>query len=120
MSYVKSDGTYVYSIPFPPLPSAARTISDSSAAVETAGMSLSGLLLDVTAVTGTNPTLTVSVEVSRDGATWYSGGSYAVATAVSQQVKNFIHLDRWVRLTWVIGGTATPTFTFSLSGGELT
>lgn len=97
--------------------SAARTATAAGTALEIADKGAVRLLLDVTAVTGTNPTLDVTIETSYDGSTgWTSLGTFTQNTAVSSQRKNFSGADRFVRASWVIGGTATPTFTFSIVG----
>lgn len=72
------------------------------------------LFLDVTAASGTTPTLDVTVEGSRDGSTWYTLGTFAQKTAVSTERKSF-PCDRFVRTRRVIGGT-TPSFTYSITG----
>lgn len=119
MPYVESDGTYVNTEAFPPVVSAARTATGSSAAVETGQWDvLRGLLLDVTAVSGTTPTLTVTVETSADSSTWYTVASFVQRTAAGTERKSFPGLDRWARLTWTVGGT-TPSFTFAITSGEL-
>lgn len=119
MPYTRSDGTYVHTETFPAVASAARTATGSSPAVEVGALAaLRGLLLDITAASGTSPTITVAVETSSDSATWYTVGSFAQRTGVASERKSFSGLDRFVRLTWTIGGT-TPSFTFSVTAGEL-
>lgn len=73
------------------------------------------LTLNVTAASGTSPSLTVNVQTSEDGATWSAVASFAAATATGTQRKVFTGLDRYFRATWTISGT-TPSFTFSVSG----
>ena len=96
--------------------SAARTATGTGAAVEVADRGSVRLLLDVTAASGTTPTLDVTIETSYDGSTgWTSLGTFTQKTAVSSQRKNFGGADRFVRASWTIGGT-TPSFTFSVDG----
>lgn len=96
--------------------SAARTATGSGTAQEIADRGAVRLLLDVTAASGTTPTLDVTVETSYDGSTgWTSLGTFTQNTAVSSQRKNFSGADRFVRASWVIAGT-TPSFTFSIVG----
>jgi tetrahydromethanopterin S-methyltransferase subunit B len=73
--------------------------------------------LDVTAVSGTTPTLDVLVETAEDnaGQSARSLGSFPQKTGVSNDRKSFAGLDNYYRLTWTIAGT-TPSFTFSLVG----
>jgi hypothetical protein len=117
VSYQKTDGTYVYTEPFV-VASAARTTSSNSAAVEVGNRShLRGLLLTVSAASGTTPTLDVQVQTSNDGSTGWTivGTAFTQATGTTTQRKTFSSLDRFVRVAWTLGGT-TPSFTFSLAG----
>jgi hypothetical protein len=96
--------------------SAARTATGQGAAVALGDRGTLRLLLDVTAASGTGPTLDVTVETSFDGATgWRSLGTFAQKTAVASERKSFPGCDRYVRATWTVGGT-TPSFTFSVAG----
>lgn len=95
--------------------SAARTSSANGSAVELGDRGTLRLLLDVTAATGTTPTLDAAVETSFDGVTWRSLGAFTQKTATGTERKSFAGADRFVRVTWTIGGT-TPSFTFSVSG----
>jgi hypothetical protein len=99
-------------------PAAARTATGSGAAVDTGHHSTLHLLLDITAASGTSPTLTVSVEQSHDGTTWRAHSSFAAATGATTERKNFGAIDRYARATWTIGGT-TPSFTFSVTGAAI-
>lgn len=94
--------------------SAARTATGTGSAIEIGDKPVARLLLDVTARTGTTPTLDVTIETSFDGATWRSAGTFTQVTATGQQRGNFM-LDRYVRASWTIGGV-TPNFTFSIAG----
>lgn len=96
-------------------PPAARGVNGAGAGVPVGTAHTARLTLDVTAVTGTTPTATVTVETSEDGAAWVAVGAFAAATAVSRQRRSFSGLDRLIRASWVLGGT-TPTFTFAVSG----
>lgn len=96
--------------------SAARTATGNGSAVALGDLGTVRLLLDVTAASGTTPTLDVTVETSYDGSTgWTSLGTFAQKTAAGTQRKSFSGCDRYVRATWTIGGT-TPSFTFSIAG----
>lgn len=99
--------------------SAARTTSGSGSPFPMEGHTALRLLLDVTAASGTTPSLTVTVETSGDGSTgWRSAGAFAAKTAVSQERLSLGNLDRFVRVSWTITGT-TPSLTFSVSGEAL-
>ncbi len=70
--------------------------------------------LAVTTVAGTAPTLSVVVEDSLDGVTWYQLGTFTTATAVGGQVINigkpFADRLRW---RWTITGTGA-SFAFAV------
>ncbi len=97
------------------LPSASRTATGNSEAYEGFGAaSALRLQLDVTAVTGTGPTLLVTVEDSIDGVEWNQVATFTSATGVSRQVANVTDLFfDMVRVRFVLGGTS-PNFTFSV------
>jgi hypothetical protein len=67
-------------------------------------------------VTGTNPTLDVILQTTADGTNYYTVAAFvqktAAATADSKAFGPLGSLSRWA---WTIGGTSTPTFTFSIS-----
>ena len=73
------------------------------------------MTLDVTAASGTTPTLDVIVEHSHDGTTWATLGSFTQATGVTSETKTFGPCRRFARGKATVGGT-TPKFTFTLSG----
>ncbi|CAB4218163.1 hypothetical protein UFOVP1608_12 [uncultured Caudovirales phage] len=70
--------------------------------------------LDVTAATGTLPTLDVLIEDSADGVTWATLGTFTqkVATGTQTIVITDAHDDH-VRASWTIGGTL-PSFDFTV------
>lgn len=94
-----------------PNTSGAATVN--SPALELGDMRVARLKLDVTAVGGT-PTLDVTVQISKDGQTWYTSGTFAHKTGVSNELKAFL-LDRFVRVSAVIAVT-TPSVTYSVKG----
>lgn len=98
-----------------PVPSAAQTASGSSAAVAGyAGAKTLRAQLNVTAMSGTSPTLNVVVEDSLDGSNWNTVGTFAAKTAPGREVINVTtpFADQ-VRVSWAIGGT-TPSATFDV------
>lgn len=114
--YETSDGLFVDTRDVILHPSAARTATANGAVVEETGRRRTlALGVTVSARSGTDPTLDVVVQTSVDGSTWYSAGAFTQFTNTGSQRKTFV-LDRYVRLQWTIGGTDTPTFTFSASG----
>jgi hypothetical protein len=98
--------------------SAARTVTGSSAAIPIgSGAATVELELEITAATGTSPTLVLSITWSDDGVNFGANDAAAdafasVATAVNV-VKTVTVRAPYMMLTWTIGGT-TPSFTFSV------
>jgi hypothetical protein len=96
------------------LPSVARTTNHTSdtdqgcAAEHTEAV----LFVDVTAVSGTTPSLTIVVETSWDGATWWTHTSLTAITATGKVRQTLQFLGTFLRLNDTITGT-TPSFTFS-------
>ena len=101
--------------------SGARTVSVDSDVYEVGDRGAVRLDLAVTAVAGTLPTLHVQIETREAAAsgTWRVVDAFTVATAVSAQRKVFAGLDRFVRAVCTLGGTGSPSLTFSLSGAAV-
>lgn len=99
------------------LASAARTSSTTSDVYEVGDKGTARLTLDITAVSGTTPSIHVQIETRKD----YSSGDWRVVdafgpkTAVGSERRSMSGLDRFVRAVCTIAGT-TPSFTFSLTG----
>jgi hypothetical protein len=101
--------------------SAARTTSGSTGTINI-GHPATGMVveIDVTAVAGTSPTLTVSLEDTFDGANWNKvvDLNSAAITATGRTVKRLdvtgLPFTNTTRLSWTLGGTA-PSFTFSVN-----
>lgn len=100
--------------------SAARTTTGQSASI---GLTDAGghlnLLANVTAAAGTSPSLTLSVQWSADGTTWYSADAssadaFSAVTAAGAVVKQFAIKAPFYRVAWLVSGT-TPSFTFSVT-----
>lgn len=98
-----------------PFASAARTATASSELDHTVeNFDEATLCVDVTAASGTSPTLAISYEISPDnGTTWFTHTTGATLTATGKQVIQLTALGRSSRVTATIGGT-TPSFTFSV------
>ena len=93
--------------------SAARTTSSQSAAFYP--VADFDVAVNVTAASGTTPTLDITVEWSNDGAIWFKGDpadAFTQLTIVSARVRRFVGKAQVARLAWVIAGT-TPSFTFT-------
>jgi hypothetical protein len=75
------------------------------------------LEVNVSAASGTTPTLDLTVEWSPDGGTtWYKADTpdaFTQITAAKQVVKSFTLKGTSYRVVWTIGGT-TPSFTFDV------
>lgn len=73
------------------------------------------VMIDVTAVSGTSPSMTVSVQWSNDATNWFTADpadSFTAVTAASKVVKAFTVKGLYARLNYAITGT-TPSFTFA-------
>lgn len=76
------------------------------------------VLLDVTGVTGTSPSLTVEVQWSNDGTNFASAATpdtFTAITANGNVVKQFAAKGRFARLNYTVTGT-TPSFTVTATG----
>lgn len=98
------------------LASAARTTTGTSTAFDTGDLISLLAALDITAASGTTPTLDVKLQTSFDGgSTWVDVASFAQATNASgDQTKLFSGVGPSCRWSWTIAGT-TPSFTFSIA-----
>lgn len=100
--------------------SAAKVASANSGILDGFGtISALRLQLEVTAVGGTTPTLDVLIEDTLDGVSWNTIGTFSQKTAAAREVINITtpFADR-IRVRWTIGGTAGPSFTFSVVAAE--
>lgn len=100
--------------------SAARTTTGQSSAItlQSASSKLN-VQLDVTAQSGTTPTLDVTVEWSPDGGTTWAKGDgpdafTQITTTIGTKIKQFLIKAPVYRIVWTIAGT-TPSYTFSVS-----
>lgn len=95
--------------------SAARTASgDSGARTGFEHASTLRAQLNVTAASGTSPTLDVVLEDTLDGTNWNVVGTFAQKVGPGREVINVTapFTDR-LRARWTLGGT-TPSFTFTV------
>jgi hypothetical protein len=77
------------------------------------------LRLDLTipaGVTGTSPTLDVTLQTSADNATWRILGTFAQKTAAGTERKSFGGCDKFVRAVFDVGGTSPNFGLVSLKG----
>lgn len=76
------------------------------------------IILNVTAASGTTPSLTVEVQWSNDGTTFFSASTpdaFTAITAVGTALKPFQVKGRFARLKYTVTGT-TPSFTLTATG----
>lgn len=99
------------------VPSAARTATGNSGAIVVNGAERAHFLLEVTAVSGTTPSMALTVEWSHDGTTWFPAATPdTLGAAVTAAVKRVHSLEvkaPFCRIVWTITGT-TPSFTFAI------
>ena len=103
------------------LPSAAQTASGVSAGLLVRQSPTIAVDINVSAVSGTTPTLNLFVERLGADGVWYTLWNPTQITAVGTASTSIgpgcaiaAVLTNQVRLRWVLGGT-TPSFTFSAS-----
>ena len=96
------------------LASGARTASGEGASTDLSNTKELIVTLDVTAASGTTPTLDVKIQHSPDGVKWSDlGTAFAQKTGVAREVKVFTQYHRYVKAVYTIAGTS-PSFTFSV------
>jgi len=72
------------------------------------------MYMSCTAVSGTNPTLDAVVSSSADGTVWITHTTFTQITAAATELKFLEKFGRYIRVVATIGGTNTPTVTFTL------
>lgn len=104
------------------VPSAARTVSGNSGFESCAdGGNVLCIGVNVTAVSGTTPSMALTVTWSFDGVSFSAGetaASFAAITAAKQTTLRVTPQAPFYRLEWAITGT-TPSFTFSANAWSL-
>jgi hypothetical protein len=77
------------------------------------------IFLDITAVSGTNPTLNLTLKI-QDSITekWYTLATFDQKTSVGTDVGYIQYgIGEEMALYYAVGGTSTPMFTFSVNVG---
>src|SRR4051794_26821017 len=101
------------------LASGAVTATGQSTGVDVGGAPTLRAQVQVSAATGTSPSLTVTIQTSHDnGATdaWRTAGAaYGALTAAGNSPYQCFVVDRYVRVSYVVSGT-TPNITFAVVG----
>lgn len=96
--------------------SAARTATAAGTAFATEDIDEIEAELVITAVAGTNPTLDVILETKTDTGAYYTVAAFPQQTGTTAGVgRVFSGLGDTCRWSWTIGGTDTPSFTFSVA-----
>jgi hypothetical protein len=96
------------------LASATQTATGSSAAIQAEDITFVYARLNITAASGTSPTLALTLQGTVDGTNWYTvGQAVATQTGVATISQGFPANAKQLRWTWTIGGT-TPSFTFAI------
>lgn len=77
------------------------------------------IYLDITAVSGTSPTLDLTLKIYDSLSTkWHTLATFDQKTSVTTDVGYIDYgIGEKMALYYVVGGTATPTFTFSVNVG---
>jgi hypothetical protein len=74
--------------------------------------------LDVSARSGSTPSLTVTIEESPNGSTsWRTVATFPAFTNVGSAVRRYERSEPYIRASWAISGS-TPSFTFGLTIGD--
>ena len=101
------------------LASGALTTSGNSSGMDVGGAGTLRCQVQVSAVSGTTPSVTVTVQTSHDnGATdaWRTAGSaFGALTAVGNSPWQAFAVDRYVRVSYTVSGT-TPSLTTTVVG----
>ena len=82
------------------------------------GLQYLSVLINVTAATGTSPSLTVEVQWSNDGTNFVSASTpdaFTAITAAGAALKTFQVKAKYARLKYTVSGT-TPSLTADISG----
>ncbi len=129
------------STPLALLASAAQTATGQGGAIPAAGIRELVVMVDLTAVSGTNPRLSLYLQSTRDGGTtWFDlphDGAIVLSSGATEGIseprgkRNILSdasatlkataqyegaFGNSIRVAWVISGTGSPTFTFQVDG----
>jgi len=99
----------------------ARTTTANGSSVDGGAATSNGAVahLHITDVSGTTPSLTVTVEHSTNGSSWTTLGSFTAASTVSSELITVTGtVNRYTRAVFTISGT-TPSFTCQVSLARL-
>jgi hypothetical protein len=102
------------------VPSAARTATGNSGPLVMGYSPTINLEVNVSAVSGTSPSMALSVQWSNDGVNFGNvdgtPDTFAAITAAGTVVKQLSAKGLYMQITWTITGTS-PSFTFNVIAG---
>ena len=99
--------------------SAVTTVTGNGSSYELGDKDTLRLALDVTAISGTAPTLHVQVQTRNSGSdAWRTLEAFPIATAIGVAYRTVPGCDRYVRTQHTLGGTS-PSVTFSVTGNAV-
>jgi len=90
---------------------AARSASGVSNGFNVGEFTEALVMVDVTAVSGTAPTLDIKVQISHNNTDWWDHTTFTQIVAVGKAYKSLTAFGKYMRLSYTIGGTS-PQFTF--------
>lgn len=96
--------------------SGAESANGTGAAVDLADRSFAQLTIDVTALTGTGPSIVFTVEHSLAQTDWSLVAQGPTVAIASTKTLTLTGTYRFIRVKWAIAGTASPTATFAVTG----
>jgi hypothetical protein len=119
MGYTAKDGEFVDVDQDVLLDATTRTATGQSTPIEVK-KGTGCFELSVTAASGTTPSMTVTIQTSKDGSgsglgSWRTVATFTAATAATAERVSATSLDRFIRAVATISGT-TPSFTYSVKG----
>lgn len=95
--------------------SVARTTNSDTGSLDSFGFGMVSFIIAATAVSGTNPTMQISFDVSDDNTNWSELIKTVQITATGTNRFQRISLSaKYYRFRWTLTGT-TPSFTFSIT-----
>lgn len=101
------------------LASGALTTTGTSSAIDVGGAGTLRAQVQVSAVSGTTPSATVTIQTSHDAGVsdaWRTAGAaYGAITTVSNSPWQCFVVDRYVRVSYTVSGT-TPSLTTTVVG----
>ena len=96
----------------------ARTTSGNSASLDNSASSANGAsgYLQITAVSGTSPTLALTLQHSTDDTTFTTLASFTMAGSIgAERITATGTVNRYVRVNAAVGGSGSPSFTYTVA-----